>query len=264
MSDHVFVLVDDPFAPTRADLASLQPPGAANDPSYKAPEVPHYRNTFLTLSPPGALEQLLTLLRARWISTRQSAPGASQSRQVSAQQVVIDGNIFAIGSDWIVRAGNVILAGGTVKGILLEVRFKDIVFVATISYYNYDCLQAEYLPVSTMIHQPEPTEEAGKESSEARHIPELLSELLLSILPNDRKEKISAVTISDAQWEDVLWDREAEENQTREVEKEPTDDIYAVGEEDLSTRSKSDWEGVGRDRRSAYFIMGALKSERLV
>jgi len=38
------------------------------------------------------------------------------------QQLNIDGNVFAIGTDWLVRVGNVILAGGAVKGMLLEVR----------------------------------------------------------------------------------------------------------------------------------------------
>ena len=113
MSENVFVLIDDPHAPTPADLA-LESSVIPTDP-------PHYRNTFLTLSPPGALEQLLTLLHARWIPTRQAASGIAQHKQASGQQLSIEGHIFAIGNDWIVRAGHVILAGGTVKGMLLEV-----------------------------------------------------------------------------------------------------------------------------------------------
>lgn len=121
MNDNVFVLLDDPFAPSRGEfLMSI-----AQDPSQPAQHVedpPHYRSTFLTLRPPGALEQLLALLRARWISTRQSAPGASQNRKPPGPQLIIEGHIFAIGNDWIVRAGNVVLAGGTIKGMILEVR----------------------------------------------------------------------------------------------------------------------------------------------
>lgn len=89
----------------------------------------HYRHTFLTLNPSGALEQLLSQLRARWLSTRQTAPTstaaarAQNQPQTSGIHLVIDGNIFTIGTDWIVRVGNVILAGGAVKGMLLEVSF---------------------------------------------------------------------------------------------------------------------------------------------
>jgi len=120
MSENVFVLLDDPYAPTRADL-QLHPqnltPSSLLDPS-------HYRNTFLTLTPPGALEQLLALLRARWTSARHAGASAGQNKQVIAQQLTIDGNIFAIGNDWLVRAGNVILGGNTMKGMLLEVEYS--------------------------------------------------------------------------------------------------------------------------------------------
>ena len=106
---------------------------------------------------------------------------------------------------------------------------------------------------------------AGDPSEPAQTV-ELISNLLLSVLPNIHEAKIVAVTISDAQWQDVLWDREAEENAAREAEKEPkpTDDIYAVGDDDVSTHRKGDWVGVDRDRRSAYLIIGALKSEGLI
>jgi len=33
----------------------------------------------------------------------------------------LEGFVFAIGNDWIVRVGHVVLAGGAVKGMLLEV-----------------------------------------------------------------------------------------------------------------------------------------------
>jgi len=115
MNDNVFVSLEDPSAPTRADLAYH-----ASQSETAIVEPTHYRNTFLTLSPPGALEQLLSLLRARWISTKQSTGNTAQYKQTGAQ-LVVEGNIYAIGTDWIVRAGNVILATGAVKGILLEV-----------------------------------------------------------------------------------------------------------------------------------------------
>jgi hypothetical protein len=120
MSDNVFVLLEDPSAPSRADLAYH-----ASQLETAIVEPTHYRNTFLTLSPPGALEQLLSLLRARWISTKQSAGNATQYKQTAAH-LTIEGNIYSIGTDWIVRAGNVILATGAVKGMLLEVVKRDV------------------------------------------------------------------------------------------------------------------------------------------
>ncbi|KAH9994124.1 hypothetical protein BJV74DRAFT_877714 [Russula compacta] len=212
MNDNVFVLLEDPSAPTRADLAYH-----ASQTETAIVELAHYRNTFLTLSPPGALEQLIYILRARWISTKQSAGNTTQYKQTAAQ-LTVEGNIYAIGTDWIVRAGNVILATGAVKGMLLE---------------------AEYLPVPTM---------SSEESSGSS---QLLSSLLLSVLPNVPGAKTEAVTISDDQWEDVLWDREADETKEERGQ---------TGEEE----DEGDWAGVDRDRRSAYLIIGALKSDGLI
>lgn len=135
MNNHVFVLLEDPAAPSRADyLAALAqtgqsastPGNTASSPSRHSThpqltEPPHYRNTFLTVSPPGALEQLVAQLNARWVSTRQPNMNIRNQAMTSGNQLVIDGSIFSIGSDWLVRVGNVILAGGAVKGMLLEV-----------------------------------------------------------------------------------------------------------------------------------------------
>ena len=117
MHDNVFVLLEDPAAPTRADVLAAAPPDM---PSSQIVGPPHYRTTFLTLKPPGALEQLLAQLRARWISGRQAA--ATHPRgQSNGQLLNIEGVVYAIGNDWLVRIGNVMLAGGAVRGMLLEV-----------------------------------------------------------------------------------------------------------------------------------------------
>lgn len=72
------------------------------------------------------------------------------------------------------------------------------------------------------------------------------------------------MTISDTQWEDVLWDREEEEEEQKErVIDEEEDDIYAYGDEGAVLRRK-DWLGVNRDRRSAYLIIGGLRSEGIL
>lgn len=118
MDENVFILLEDPAAPSRAEVLAVAPPG--EEAAYlQGPS--HYRNTFLTLKPPGGLEQLLAQIKARWMSVRQTSSSNIQRNQTSGQQLVIDGHMYAIGSDWLVRFGNVILAGGAVKGMLLEV-----------------------------------------------------------------------------------------------------------------------------------------------
>ncbi|OJT15837.1 hypothetical protein TRAPUB_3435 [Trametes pubescens] len=218
-----------------AELAKAQP-------GVTLPPPAHYRYTFPTLSPPGALEQLLAQLRARWVSVRQTgasaassgAPGGgSQKSQGSGQQLSVEGHVYAIGTDWLVRAGNVLLAGGAVKGMFLE---------------------AEYLPLPTMSTR------SGEHGS--TDLPFLLSNLLLSVLPNVPDARIVAVTIGDAQWEEMLWD-EPDEDEPQKPAKKDEDDIYAEDDDQPATR-KGDWVGVERDRRSAYLIIGALKQEGLV
>lgn len=234
MNDNVFVLLEDPAAPTRADvLAGMQNmiPPMENGPLPSAMVPPHYRTAYLTLRPPGALEQLLGQLNARWVPVRQAAT-SSQRSQGTAQQLSVEGYVFAIGSDWLVRVGNVVLAGGAVKGMLLE---------------------AEYLPLP-VLH-----------SQSADGTSELLSNMLLSVLPNIGDAKTVAVAVSDSQWEEVLWDREEEERQNCEIiSPENSDGIFVTGDEGLPHQKRGDWVGVDRDRRSAFLIIGALKSEGIL
>lgn len=249
MEENVFVLLEDPIAPTRADVLAAAPPG--QEAAYLQGPT-HYRTTFLTLRPPGALEQLLAQLKARWVSVRQSGSSSAPQRgKTSGQQLLIEGHIFAIGNDWLVRVGNVILAGGAVKGMLLEVsRIHNRNSFDTKVYE-----QAEYLPLP-VLHSPI-----------ADGTSELLSNLLTSVLPNVRDAKTVAVTISDTQWEDVLWDREEEEkenNSGHEHGGEELEEIYVFGDEGIAGKKRGDWVGVDRDRRSSYLIMGALRSEGIL
>jgi len=230
MDENVFILLEDPAAPSRADVLAAVAPGQEEVWLLNHPS--HYRTTFLTLRPPGALEQLLEQIKARWVSVRSTSASAGQRSLLGGgQQLTIEGHIFAIGTDWLVRIGNV-LAGGQVKGMLLE---------------------AEYLPLP-VLH-----------SAVADGTSELLSNLLISILPNIRDAKTAAVTISDAQWEDVLWDREEEAKGTRNLgEQEQNDDPYAWDNTDTTDWKQGDWVGVDRDKRSAFLIVGALRSEGLL
>lgn len=105
--DAAFVLIEDPLA-MQGSMSAL---------SQDQPTPSHYQYTLVPVSPPGALEQLLQQLNAPW-TMRQAGGGSNQS----GRQLLIDGHIFTIGTDWVVCVGNVILAGGTLKGMILEVR----------------------------------------------------------------------------------------------------------------------------------------------
>nr|GAT59448.1 alpha-ketoacid dehydrogenase kinase N-terminal domain-containing protein [Mycena chlorophos] len=218
MDQNVFVLVDDPAAPNRADVVD-----AGQEALYLQRHL-HYRYTFLTLRPPSGLEQLLAQLNARWKPVRE----VNAQRGQPSQQLAIEGYIYALGTDWIVRVGNVVLPGGAIRGMVLE---------------------AEYLPLPIL------------QSPDQDGSSELLSNLLTSILPMVDEAKIVAVTISDAQWKDVLWDGE-DSADPGPVEEENEDDIYAWG--DAVPHKKNDWQGVDRDRRSAFLILGGLRSESLL
>ncbi|KAF9567306.1 hypothetical protein CPC08DRAFT_703216 [Agrocybe pediades] len=228
LDENVFILLEDPAAPSRADVLAAAPPGQE---AVYLQSPTHYRNTFLTLKPPGGLEQLLTHIKAHWVSVRQTTNATGPKNQISGQQLTIDGHIFSIGTDWLVRVGNVVLAGGAVKGMLLE---------------------AEYLPLP-VLH-----------SAVADGTSELLSNLLTSILPNVRDAKTVAVTISDAQWEDVLWDRDGGVNLSKAETNEENNDPYAWDDTDVTDWKQGDWVGVDRDQRSAFLIVGALRSEGLL
>lgn len=125
MDENVFVLLEDPTAPTKIDVLNAAPSGQ-EIPYLQNPS--HYRNTFLTVRPPGSLEQLLTQIKSKWVPVRQSSSVSGNNARnqplATAQQLTVDGHIFAIGTDWIVRIGNVILAGGAVRGMILEVSFN--------------------------------------------------------------------------------------------------------------------------------------------
>ncbi|KAJ4466081.1 hypothetical protein C8J55DRAFT_544503 [Lentinula edodes] len=183
--------------PTRADV--VQAIADKTTPPNFHPT--HYRTTFLTLNPPGALEQLLAQLKARWVPVRQTSTNNAQRGQASGHQLLIKGQTGPA-------------ADGT---------------------------------------------------------SELLSNLLTSVLPNVPDAKTVAVTISEAQWEDVLWDREEDEKAQKEVaqakERESNgenDDIFVYGLEDIPIKRRGDWTGVDRDRRSAFLAIGDLKSEGIL
>ncbi|EIN10652.1 hypothetical protein PUNSTDRAFT_63660 [Punctularia strigosozonata HHB-11173 SS5] len=254
MNDNVFVLLEDLAAPYHSEVAAAaqahtQAQAQATQSSehghthaaHHQPFIgpPHYRSTFVTLSPPGALEELIDQLGAHWKPVRQSGapPNRNQPAQrvAQGQQVTVEGAIYKIGTDWLVRAGHVILAGGALKGMLLE---------------------AEYLPLPTITSFKTPDGTSR-----------LVTDLLLNILPNVQDAKTVAVTISGAQLEEMLWcsegdaaEREALTNDSRD----PDDDVFAYGDDHWPTAKKGDWTGIDRDKHSAVHVIGILRSEGIM
>lgn len=98
---------------------------------------------------------------------------------------------------------------------------------------------------------------------------ELLSDLLTSLLPRIPDAKTVAVTIPPGQWDEVLYAGDpppvSDESKTERPEDagDNVGDIYVHGLPPLLSK-KGDWVGVDRDRRAAFLIMGALKSEGLL
>ena len=133
LGNRTFAMLEDQAAPQVAEFASF--PNMIQAPPLSSPtgsgrskplasatllQPPHYRTTLVTTEPVGALEALLSQLGTRWASTRQQGAASKNQPASSGNQLVIEGSFFTVGSDWILRIGNVTLAGGALKGMLLE------------------------------------------------------------------------------------------------------------------------------------------------
>ena len=321
MGENAFVLVDDPGAPSPREWAETytsnqqsssprqktQTVSASGEPGdgqapqsvpskefkspIKVPPQPHYHYTFVTLRPLNSLELLLPQLRARWTHARQAvqAQRGGLGKQ-TGQPLSIEGTIFALGKDWIVRVGNVNVSGG-MKGMLLEVSLYALLHIPG---RRLILAKAEYLPLPTL-----PT---GEDHSSA-----LVSNLLLSLLPMHADARTHSITLSDAQWKEVLHDTEAEAEESvantrgnipsragatqqpvdlnkintwavdqpasnrsdgaMALPEENEDDVFAYADDegdDIADIKKGDWLGLERDRRSAFMIIMGLRSEGIV
>jgi len=252
MNDAAFVLIEDPSVPISDPHTPGSPdvPLAAGDqqqqqqpelskpsPMEEIQERTHRRTSFVIIRPPESLDLLLNQLQAKWVPVRQTTTisGTKGQGLAGGPQVTIDGLAFSIGGDWIVRAGNIMLAGGTTRGMLLE---------------------AEYIPLP---HSPQPIVTPDDTAV-------LLSNLLTSLLPTTIGAKTIVYPITDAHWEDVLFDTDDREERpwTRFGDGGEDDDIYITAEEAIPKEKRGDWTGDYRDQRSAFLIIGALKTEGIL
>ena len=91
----------------------------------------------------------------------------------------------------------------------------------------------------------------------------MVTNLLTSVLPQMPGAKTLAVTVSDFEWAEVIF-YEKDEGESDEKKRGDDDDIWVSGEDEESVDRPGDWVGVERDRRSAYLIIGALRSEGII
>lgn len=92
---------------------------------------------------------------------------------------------------------------------------------------------------------------------------EMVTNLLTSVLPQMPGAKTLAVTVSDFEWAEVIF-YEKEEGESKEKMEEVENDVWVSGEDEEVVHKPGDWVGVERDRRSAYLIIGALRSEGII
>ena len=88
------------------------------------------------------------------------------------------------------------------------------------------------------------------------------------MLPDIKNAAPFAMTVDDTQWAEVHWNCNENNTKTTKAVEGDTgsdDDVIAYeSEEDPSQKQSGDWIGVERDRRSAFLIIGALRSEGLL
>ena len=89
----------------------------------------------------------------------------------------------------------------------------------------------------------------------------LLQDLLSSIIPGAYGAKTIVFPISDADWEDVLHGIDGREDRIILKDINDEEGLYITPDEVLPTAKKGDWTGIYREQRSAFLIIGALKSE---
>jgi hypothetical protein len=133
-------------------------------------------------------------------------------------------------------------------------RFGSALYHESFQFTNQAPLQAEYLPLPVL------------RSNSVDGTSEFLSNLLTSLLPHVRDAKTMAITISDSQWDDCLWDREEElraQTAVKEKKEDESESMYFSEDQEVIAQ-KGDWVGVERDRKSAFLIIGALRAEGLL
>ncbi|KIM25859.1 hypothetical protein M408DRAFT_314411 [Serendipita vermifera MAFF 305830] len=219
--DHNLVIIEDATAPKRADfIANRAEIRAANMAKRNAgpglpdaqlglieepPEPLHYRNTLISFKT-SSMEAFINQLGGAWTSQPVktiSGPNLGRPSGGLTHRLKIEGHVFSVGSDWIVRVGSVYATGDQFKGVIMEI---------------------EYLPVDVLPYI---------EGSSA-----FLDAFTTSLLPSLPSEaNFNSVVITDQEWAHVC----GIDAPVAEVPAE--DDIYAYGDEENAAADpqKDDW-----------------------
>lgn len=149
--------MEDTAAPSYAGYDAMKVAATAAD-RPGPPRPPHFRNTYMSLSPPTALGPFLQQLGGNW-SNRLSG---------THPDIEILGVEHTIGDHLIIRVGKVVQKGEQ-RGLVIEVNPRASIWLLELTLYPafVSCIQAELIPL--------PTSSAGT--------PHMLSELLTKITP---------------------------------------------------------------------------------
>ncbi|KAH7105652.1 hypothetical protein BKA62DRAFT_398760 [Auriculariales sp. MPI-PUGE-AT-0066] len=203
--DTTYALIDDSAAPLRFDATSetVQPT--------------HFRETFVTVS--GSIDDLLLNTKAPWART--------------GMHVQIDGLVFAIGTDWVVRVGNILLPGGQNRGLLLE---------------------TEYLPFPRVPG-----------SAHSQDIINMSSGLVTSLIPSYGRDSAKVMRFyAEEEWNQVTGPQDTESEQPISTDETSEDDLYAYGVTASHQSPENQTTDLERDRRSVFLIHGVLRSEGIL
>ncbi|KAG8856807.1 hypothetical protein FRB96_006311 [Tulasnella sp. 330] len=201
-------------------------------PSYKPIEAgstrpPHWRNTYMTFSPPTVLGPLLQQLGGSWTNR---LPGTQPDIEIA-------GTAYALGSDYIIRVGRV-MQRGEQRGVVIEAEVLPMVTSGTGTPLGLSELLSDVTPVRTEEAPPLDLKLTG-----------------LSQINAD----VKGVSLNDDQWEDVL--RDTEDVDDRDPQAETSEDqIFTYRGEEGKPRHR-DWTGADRDKRSAFLILRLLMTE---
>ncbi|KZT62089.1 hypothetical protein CALCODRAFT_479290 [Calocera cornea HHB12733] len=175
-----YVWLEDGSVPSRGEYRSQLAEKGAEEAArsrmamLKDEEPAHFRTTFVTLKPPNSLDMLLMNLRASWIPGRQIGEREAWNRAWqaagNAPHLTLDGFIFHIGSDWIVRVGNLSSPAGGAKGMILE---------------------AEYLP---LVHMP------TREDGDVTKLNDFLSSFLAGLFPASPGARRTVAALEENLW----------------------------------------------------------------
>ncbi|CCA66621.1 hypothetical protein PIIN_00304 [Serendipita indica DSM 11827] len=214
--DQVLTIIEDPTAPKRADyMAARAEAMQANAAKQQAglevaelpPLPPHFRHTLISYRQ-ASIEALLDQLGGAWNLQQQKPTDLGMMGRPTGgttHRLRIEGRVWNIGSDWIVRVGGVFAIGEQFKGVIMEI---------------------EYLPVDVL----------PQDDGSSVFLDQFTASLIPSQLPSEAN--FNSVVIADKEWAHVCGIDIASGSSPAD------EDIYVYGDEEQTAEDpshKDDW-----------------------